>query len=259
MNWPLIDTHSHLYSKEFIADFPEVLERSQKMLQKVLLPNIDPTSADRMHWLVDQHPGFFVPMMGIHPCSVTSAWTTQLEWVKQQLAQRNDYCAIGEIGIDLYWDKDLLKEQTAAFAAQVELAKSKNLPIVIHARDSFEEIFQVLDELNSMDLRGVFHCFTGNLAQAEKVLNYGDFYLGVGGILTYKNSGLSEVFKNIALEHLILETDAPYLSPVPFRGKRNESSYLIHVAEKLAEILGLQLQEVAEKTTANAQTLFKLS
>ena len=259
MTVPLIDTHAHLYGEAFLADFPAVLDRSKKVVQQVLLPNIDKESAERMHFLADQNPKYFFPMMGLHPCAIEQNWEDQIEWVKQQLSRRADYCAIGEIGVDLHWDTRLKSEQIAAFRAQIELAKSEQLPVVIHARASFDEVFEVLDEVNDTELTGVFHCFTGNIEQARKVLNYGGFYLGVGGILTYKNSGLAAVYEQIPLDSLLLETDAPYLSPVPFRGKRNESSYLLHIAEKLAEVKGLSLNEVAEKTTENANTLFKLS
>ena len=259
MSWSLIDTHAHLYSKEFIEDFDEVVTRAKSgKIQKILLPNIDEESIERMHLLVDEAPDFFIPMMGIHPCYVNENWETQISLVEQHLKSGRKYCAVGEIGIDLYWDKTMLFQQQQAFKAQIKLAIKYNLPIVIHARDSFDEIFEILDQENCPELTGVFHCFTGNLEQANKVIAYGGFKMGIGGVLTFKNSGLDKVIAAISMDHLILETDCPYLPPVPFRGKRNESSYLRYIAEKLAEVKECSLEEVAKVTSNNANTLFKL-
>ena len=259
MSWSLIDTHAHLYSKEFVEDFDEIVTRAKaNKIQKILLPNIDEQSIERMHSLVDNDPEFFVPMIGIHPCYVTEAWEDQIRLVEQHLSSGRNYCAVGEIGIDLYWDKTLFEQQKNAFRAQIKLAIKHKLPIVIHARDSFDEIFSILDEENCDELTGVFHCFTGTVEQAEKVIAYGGFKMGVGGVLTFKNAGLDKVVATISLEHLILETDCPYLPPVPFRGKRNESSYLSYISEKLAEVKSCSIEEIAAVTSKNAISLFNL-
>jgi TatD DNase family protein len=197
-------------------------------------------------------------MMGLHPGSVNENWEDDLEVIKGHLFSDRNYVAVGEIGMDLYWDKTFVSQQTAAFKQQVEWAKALRLPIVIHAREAFDEIFEVLDVLNDDALSGVFHCFTGTLAQAHRALDYGNFKLGIGGVLTYKKSGLDEVLTELPLDCMVLETDSPYLPPVPHRGKRNESAYLLHIAERLAEVKNVSLKEVGEITAYNAQTLFKL-
>ena len=196
--------------------------------------------------------------MGLHPGNVKEDWQIQLETMKSHLFNSNKYIAVGEIGMDLYWDKTFIEEQKEAFKIQVNWAKELNLPIVIHARDAFQEIFDILDVLNDNQLTGVFHCFTVGISEATHILNYGGFKLGIGGVVTYKNAGLDKVLLEIDLEHLILETDSPYLPPTPHRGKRNESSYILHIAEKLADIYQVKLQEIEEKTTASANELFKL-
>lgn len=223
---------------------------------KMLLPNIDLESIERMHALVKAFPLHCFPMMGLHPCSVTEHWEADLTILKAHLDEGN-YCAVGEIGIDLYWDKSTLKWQQDAFKMQINWAKDKKLPIAIHVRDAFDETFEVLDELNDANLTGVFHCFTGTVQQANKILNYGGFKLGIGGVLTFKNSGLDKVIAEIDLEHLILETDSPYLAPTPYRGKRNESEYLTLIASKLAQVKDIKIEEVARMTTKNAEMLFK--
>ena len=197
-------------------------------------------------------------MMGLHPGSIGENWESDLEIVKSNLFNRS-YCAVGEIGMDLYWDKTFIEAQKKAFRMQVEWAKELNLPIVIHARDAFDEIFEIVDEMNDEILRGVFHCFTGTLDQANHILGYGGFKLGIGGVLTYKNAKIDEVIREISLDHLILETDSPYLPPVPYRGKRNESAYLLHIAEKLADVHGVTLKDIEERTSMNAIELFNLS
>jgi TatD DNase family protein len=196
-------------------------------------------------------------MMGLHPSSVDEKWEDEIELVKSEIKSGN-YIGVGEIGMDLFWSKEFIEEQKMAFRAQVEIAKDAKLPIVIHARDSFDEIFEIIDELNNDDLTGIFHCFTGNINQANKIINYGGFKMGLGGVLTYKNAGLAEVIAEIDLEHLVLETDSPYLTPVPHRGKRNESAYVVHVAEKLSDIKSVPLSTVEEITTKNAMKIFKL-
>jgi len=223
---------------------------------KLLLPNIDLESINRMHQLVEAFPQNCYAMMGLHPCSVTENYKADLAQLKIHL-DKGPYCAVGEIGIDLYWDKSTLKWQQEAFIEQVNWAKEKNLPIAIHVRDAFDETFELLDQLNDDSLTGVFHCFTGTVDQAKKVLNYGGFKLGIGGVLTFKNSGLDQVIKAIDVEHLILETDSPYLAPAPHRGKRNESEYITLIASKLAEVKGMTIEEIARITSTNAESLFK--
>ena len=224
----------------------------------MLLPNIDVESIEPMYNLCAQFPQNCFPMMGLHPGSVDENWEENLEIIRTNLFERKN-CAVGEIGMDLYWDKTFVNEQAEAFRRQVNWAKELNLPIVIHAREAFDEIFAIVDELNDERLTGVFHCFTGTLEQAKKIQNYGGFKLGIGGVLTYKKAGLDEILKDVELSELILETDSPYLPPTPHRGKRNESAYLLHIAEKLADVKGVSLSEVAKITSKNANKLFKLS
>lgn len=255
-----IDTHTHLFSEQFNEDRNEVVRRAiDSGVTKLLLPNIDAASLQPMFDLYSQFPENCLPMVGLHPGSVGADVEEQLAKIKASLYSNREKCvAVGEIGMDLYWDKTFVKEQEVAFREQIRWAKELRLPIAIHARDAFDEIFSVLDEVNDEHLTGVFHCFTGNGQQAEHALSYGGFKLGIGGVVTYKKSELPEVLAKIDLKHIILETDSPYLPPVPYRGKRNESAYLLHVAEKLTEIYGASLKEIAEQTTANARELFPI-
>jgi len=255
----MIDTHSHLYSEEFDQNRAAVMERARQAgVQQVLLPAIDSHSHRQMNTLCEEYPDFFKAMMGVHPCSVKpDVWKEELTIAKDFL-DRGSYVAVGEIGIDLYWDKTTLGIQQQAFAEQIGWAKTKKLPIAIHCREAFDEIFEVLDSLNDENLSGVFHCFTGNAHQAEKALSYQNFMLGIGGVLTFKNSGLDKVVADIPMQHLVLETDSPYLAPLPFRGKRNESAYTALVAQKLAEVKQLPLSEIVAQTTANAKKMFQL-
>lgn len=251
-----IDTHTHLYSSQFDEDRTEMIERAIAAgVQKMFLPNIDLHSISGMHALEQQFPANCFAMMGLHPCSVDPAWENTLAEMKKHIDSR-DYIAIGEIGVDLYWDKTYKTEQQEAFRTQIRWAKEKGWPIVIHARDSFPEIYEVLDQENDERLRGIFHCFTGNMDDVKKIDSYGRFLYGIGGVVTYKKSELPEVLKQIPLNKIVLETDAPYLPPTPFRGKRNESSYLLHTAEKVADIYELPLNEVRDVTTSNAELLF---
>jgi TatD DNase family protein len=204
--------------------------------------------------LAEQYPAHCFPMLGLHPCDVKANYKDELAIIEREIAQRKVY-AIGEIGIDLHWDKTTLSIQKEAFRTQIAWAKQLDLPIVIHCREAFDEIFEILCELKDEKLRGIFHCFSGTLEQAEKVIKLG-FYLGIGGVLTYKNSGLDQVVAKIPLEHIVLETDSPYLTPVPFRGKPNESSYLIYVAQKLADIKQISIEDIAEITTQNSRLVF---
>lgn len=254
----IIDTHTHLYSSQFDDDRTEMIQRAIAAGVEILcLPNIDLESIAGMHALETQFPDHCHAMMGLHPCSVDENWEATLQTMRSHIDSRN-YIAIGEIGVDLYWDKTFRAEQMEAFRVQINWAKEKQWPIVIHARDSFPEIFEVIDQENDERLRGIFHCFTGTAEDAKKIDNYGGFLLGIGGVVTYKKSDLPEVLKTVSPEKLVLETDAPYLPPVPFRGKRNESAYVMHTAEKLAEIYEMPLRQLTDLTSKNAIELFGL-
>lgn len=253
----LIDSHSHLYLEAFADDLSEVIERAKQVgVQEVFLPAIDSGHHEELLSLVHAYPKFFRPMMGVHPCSIQpETWEAELE-AARALLEGGSFCAVGEIGIDLYWDKSTLDIQRLAFRRQIGWAKEMGLPIVIHCREAFDEIFEEVESLNSPDLRGVFHCFTGTREQAERIMGFGDFMMGIGGVLTFKNSGLDAVVADIPLEYLVLETDAPYLTPTPFRGKRNESAFLEHIWKKLAAVKGCSEAEVARATTTNALKMF---
>ena len=254
----LIDTHTHLFAQQFDEDRSEVIHRAlEKGVKQMLLPNIDSSSIQPMLNLCAEFPNNCFPMIGLHPCDIKTNYLEELEIIEEWL-QNEKFVAVGEIGIDLYWDKNTLSIQEDAFRKQVELAKKYKLPIAIHVRDSFDEVLAIIDELNDDYLSGVFHCFTGNEDQANHIINYGGFKLGIGGVVTFKNSDLDKTLSTISIENLILETDSPYLAPTPYRGKRNESSYMILVADKLAEIYGKSLEEVAYITTQNAKELFKI-
>ena len=254
-----IDTHSHLYSSQFDEDRNQVIRDAISTgVSKILLPNISSKYTKGMLDLCNKFPKNCFPMMGLHPCDVNEDnIQTELIHVEQELA-KGKYIAVGEIGLDLHWDKSTLEIQKKAFIYQIELAKKYNLPIAIHVRDSFTEAIEIIEALNDEDLRGVFHCFTGNILDAQRVINLSGFYLGIGGVVTFKNSGLDETIKEIDIKYLILETDAPYLAPAPFRGKRNESKYLLNIAEKLSAIYNIELSTVAQITTENSKKLFGL-
>ena len=253
----IIDTHTHLYVKQFKEDIDIVIQRSiDKGINKFIFPAIDSSHFNDMHNLKDKYPDNIYLMSGLHPTDVKEDFKDELEFVVNSL-NTHDYVAIGEIGIDLYWDKSFLNEQQEAFEFQIRLAIKHDLPIVIHCRDAFDEIFEILDKENCPKLRGVFHCFTGTLEQAKRAIDL-DFVLGIGGVVTFKNGGIDKFLNQIELKHIVLETDSPYLAPVPFRGKRNESSYIIHVVEKLSEIYGLSNEEIADVTTKNAEKVFAL-
>ena len=252
----LTDTHTHIYLDDFKEDRAEMIERAiTEGVDRFFLPNIDVGSIAQVNSLAEAYPDKIWPMMGLHPCSVDENWSEVLDTIEKELRSRSSYVAVGEIGLDLYWDKSTLPLQIAAFKRQINWAKELNLPIVIHCRDSFDEIFSVLEEEQDGNLRGVLHCFTGTEEQARKCIDLG-MMIGLGGVLTFKNSGLDRAVQNIDLDYIVLETDSPYLAPTPHRGKRNESSYIHLVAEKLASIKDCSLEEIAERTTENSKQLF---
>lgn len=253
-----IDTHSHLYLPEFDKNRDEVINRAiREGINKICLPNIDTRSVKPMMDLVNKYPDFCFPMIGLHPTSVRKNYRDVLKEVQEYLLKEN-FIAIGEIGIDLYWDNTYIKEQKKAFREQIGLAIDNHLPVVIHIRESFDEVFQILDDFKPDYPKGIFHSFTGNLYQANRAIAMG-FKLGIGGIVTFKNSGLDKVVKDIDPKHIVLETDSPYLAPVPKRGKRNESSYLVFTAQKIAELHNITIEKIAEITTQNAIKIFKLN
>lgn len=254
----IIDTHTHLFSNEFNDDINDVIDRAKiNGIEYLILPNIDLESIEPLENLTQKFPEICKAMWGLHPCSVDGNYLENLEIIRNKI-EKNPPVGIGECGIDLYWDKTYLKEQKEALKIQANWAKELKLPLIIHARDSFPEIFEVIDEVNDENLTGIFHCFTGGEKEAEKILSYGGFLLGIGGVVTYKNSHLPSLLPSILIENIVLETDSPYLPPVPYRGKRNESAYIIHVAEKLCEIYRLPLAKIEEVTSNNAKRIFNL-
>jgi len=253
-----IDTHAHLYAEQFDEDRDAMIQRAlNKDVTKFYLPNIDSTSIKGMLELEENYPGVCIPMMGLHPCSVKENYEEELNLVKEWLDKR-PFVAIGEIGIDLYWDKTFLEQQVEAFRTQIRWAKELRIPIIIHARDSMDEILEVVESENDENLKGIFHCFSGDVEHAKRVIALGGFLMGIGGAVTFKNSGklLRSVLENVEMEYLVLETDAPYLCPAPYRGQRNESHHIPHIANHLAELKGLSLGDVASITTNNAEKLF---
>ncbi|MEA4936849.1 putative metal-dependent hydrolase YjjV [bioreactor metagenome] len=254
----MIDTHAHIYSEEFDNDRANVIQRAMDAgVKKIILPAIDSSSFSRMLELENDYPGFCYATIGLHPTSVNASYISELNLVRSEL-KRRPYLAIGEIGIDLYWDKTYLNEQLVVFQHQLDMALHYNIPVIIHVRDSFDETMKALLQYKNKGLKGIFHSFTGTLEQAESIIDFGGFLLGINGIITFKNSGLSNVIKNIGLKHLVLETDAPYLTPAPFRGKRNESAYLEYIVEKLSTTLSVSPETIIQLTTENALNLFKL-
>lgn len=248
------DTHTHIYLPEITDNESAMMQRAfDQGVNRFFLPNIDSRSIADVWRLAHNYPEHCFPMMGLHPCSVKANVEAELVLIEQEIDKK--IYAIGEIGIDLYWDKSFLKEQQYAFKKQIQWAKERQLPIVIHCRDAFDEVLAVLQEEADSLLRGIFHCFTGTIEQAQAVINLG-FYLGIGGVVTYKNSGLDKVVEQVDLKHLVLETDSPYLTPVPFRGKPNESAYLHYVAQKVADLHQRSIEEIADITTRNSKAIF---
>ncbi len=254
----LVDTHTHLYIEAFDEDRSEVISRAREAgVERFFLPAIDSGYTSGMLELQSQYPDDIFLMSGLHPTHVDERWEEELRHVEAQL-DSGRYVAVGEIGIDLYWDRSRLEQQKQAFSRQIRWAVSRDLPIVIHCRDAFDEIFEVLDEEHRPGLRGIFHCFTGSLEQAHRAIGFG-MKLGIGGVVTFKNGKIDTFLHQIPLEHIVLETDAPYLAPVPYRGKRNEPSYLSQVVERLSEIYGVSKSLIASKTTENAEAVFGIT
>ena len=253
-----IDTHSHLYDSDFEIDIAEVTERSKcNGIFKVVMPSVDSTTHPAMMNLAGSLPGFAFPAIGLHPTSVKDNWRQELDFVIDS-ADKNTYVAVGEIGLDGYWSKEFMNEQITVFEEQLRLASERDLPVIIHSRDATEEIFNSLERCKEMNMRGVFHAFSGSYETACRIFSYGNFKLGIGGVITFKNSNLPKVIEKAGLDKILLETDSPWLSPVPYRGKRNEPSYITLIAEKIAQIKGCSIEEVAQITTLNAGQMFKL-
>ncbi len=251
----LIDTHSHIYSEDFSSDLDDIIQNAyNNNVKKIILPNIDSGSAKHLIDLSNSYPHLCYPLMGLHPTSVDDDYKQELASVEYWFSKHKFY-GVGEIGIDLYWSQNFLKQQEGAFRFQIQLAKNMNLPVVIHVRNSFNEVFKIVKEEQDGRLQGIFHCFAGSEEEAKKVIDLG-FFLGIGGVVTFKNSNLDEVINSLSLSNIVLETDSPYLAPVPKRGRRNESSYLVYIAQKVAEIFNVPIEEVAKITTENARNLF---
>lgn len=253
----LLDTHAHIYLDDFDNDRPQVIQNAEKEgIIKILMPAIDSVTHVKMLEVAELNKSMCLSMMGLHPCSVKENFQEEL-LIAEEYLQKMKFCGIGETGLDFYWDLTFKKEQAEAFQKQLEWGFQYNLPVVIHSRNSLDECIRLVSENQKGKLKGVFHCFSGTLEQAQQIINLG-FYLGIGGVLTYKNSGLDKVMQELSLDNVVLETDAPYLTPVPFRGKRNECSYLKYVLQKLSEIKKIPAEEIASVTTRNARELFSI-
>jgi len=252
-----VDTHTHLYDEKLIADAGQIQRAIDAGVTKLYMPNCDSTTINGMLQLADQWPQNCFPMMGMHPCYVKENYREELAIAEAWLAKRKFY-AVGEIGLDYYWDKTFVAEQKIAFEQQIDWALQYDLPIIIHSRESTEDCINIVRKKQEGKLRGIFHCFSGSLQQAQKIADAG-LYLGIGGVVTYKTSNLPDIIKEMGLANIVLETDAPYLSPVPYRGKRNESSYIPIIAHKIADVLGISVEEVATATTTNAEKIFWLN
>jgi TatD DNase family protein len=252
----MIDTHTHLYLEDFKEDIDTVIQRAKDAgVEQFYLPNIDSSSIDAMLQLEQQYPGICMAMMGLHPCSVKEDYKEELKLVEAWLGKRT-FAAVGEIGLDYYWDKTFIPQQKQAFQQQIEWALQYNIPIVIHSRDSLQDCIDMVRNNQNGKLRGIFHCFGGSLEEAKQIMDL-NFLMGIGGVVTYKKSGLAEILQEIPLSSLVLETDAPYLTPVPFRGKRNEPAYLQYIVKKIAETKEISEEEVKRQTTMNAEKLFE--
>ena len=252
-----IDTHSHLYDEAFASEEYAAIERAvQAGVTRLILPDIDSQTRDAMFALADRHEGVAFPCLGLHPTSIGEGWEKEMEALESYLTRK--IWAIGEIGMDCYWSKDFIKEQQHALKLQLEMADRLDLPVIIHSRESTELIINVLKDCRHLNLRGVFHAYSGSMETFRELQKLGDWYIGIGGVLTYKKASIAETVKHIPLERMLLETDSPYLTPVPYRGKRNESGYIPHIAARLAELTGKEIGEIAAVTTENAQKLFRI-
>ena len=253
-----IDTHSHLYDEAFSSEEDVAVARAiEANVTKMILPDIDASTREAMFTLAERHPNTLFPTLGLHPTSVSNNWKEEMDAVESSLGNHKIY-AIGEIGIDCYWSKEFLEEQKEIFRTQLEIAHKSDLPVIIHSRESTELIINILKEYKHLPLRGVFHAYSGSVETYHELQKLGDWYIGIGGVLTYKKASIAETVKNIPLERIVLETDSPYLTPVPHRGKRNESSYIPYIAEKLAQQKETAIEEVAQITTANAKRIFRI-
>ena len=252
-----VDTHSHLYDEAFAADMDLAVERaSQAGVTRIILPDIDSQTREEMFSLAARHPGSLYPCLGLHPTSVDAGWHTEME--KMEAYSGKEIRAIGEIGIDCYWSREYLDQQKEVFRIQLQKAHELNLPVIIHSRESTEIILDILRSCRSLDLRGVFHAYSGSRETFREIQKLGDWHVGIGGVLTFKKASIAETVKDIPLERILLETDSPYLTPVPFRGQRNESAYIPHIASRLAGIKGIDISEIAAQTTENAKQLFNI-
>lgn len=252
----MIDTHAHIYADELIKDIDILLkEASDSGVSKIYMPNIDRSSIVALHRLADTYPEQCKPMMGLHPCYVKADYQEQLQYIRSQYDDRN-YAGVGEVGLDYYWDKTFVKEQKIAFEEQINWGHSDQLPIIIHSRDSLDDTISMIDSAQDGNLTGIFHCFNGNIEQAQKALDTG-FFLGLGGVITFKNAKLGDMVKYLPMDRIVLETDAPYLAPHPYRGKHNQPKYLNLIAGKIAEFKGIEYEEVVRVTTENASNLFE--
>lgn len=252
----LIETHAHIYSSKFDSDRDEVMDQIREAgIERVYMPNVDVETIDAMLACEEKYPDLCIPMMGLHPCDVKEDFQTQL-YVMEEWLEKRPFAAVGEIGLDLYWDKTFFEQQKEALKIQIEWAKKKKLPVVIHCRESMDETIELIRQEQDGSLTGVFHCFTGTLQQAQEIIELG-FLLGIGGVSTFKNGGLDQVIPQLELGDLVLETDSPYLAPVPYRGKRNSPVYLPIIAEKIGDYLAISKEEVAKKTKENALNLFR--
>lgn len=253
-----IDTHSHLYDEAFSSEEDIAVTRAVEAgVTKMILPDIDASTREAMFTLAERHPDTLFPTLGLHPTSVSQNWKEELDAVEKSLGNHKIW-AIGEVGIDCYWSKEFLEQQKEVFRVQLEIAHKSDLPVIIHSRESTELIINILRDYKHLPLRGVFHAYSGSVETFHELEKLGDLYIGIGGVLTYKKASIAETVKNIPLERILLETDSPYLTPVPHRGKRNESSYIPHIAEKLALQKGIDIAEVAKVTTENAKRLFRI-
>ncbi len=252
-----IDTHTHLFSDQFKEDVDEVIEKAiSRGVKRFYLPNVDTNSVERMNYLADRYPDNCFPMIGLHPCSVKENFEEELKILKKELDSERTFFGIGEIGLDYHWDLTFKDQQKEALKVQIQWAKETKLPIILHTRESFDDTLEIVQSLNDENLSGIFHCFTGSVEEANKVFELENFYVGIGGVITFKNSGLDKIVAQLPMDKVLLETDSPYLAPTPYRGKRNESTYIPEIAAKVAEAQNLTLEMVAKTTSENALKLF---